>query len=100
MIQLDALLDERFVLVHMTGMRQDKHSFIQAVLGGALNYYSCVDDGVDIALNGDSARLIGRSRVQAAVFGGRKRVWRLRQEMTLIKQNGFWRATSSKASTY
>lgn len=32
---LNKALDDSFVLVHMTGMRQSKQAFIQAVLNGA-----------------------------------------------------------------
>ena len=34
------VLDDSFVLVHMTGMRQTKEEFIKAVLNGTLNYFS------------------------------------------------------------
>ena len=37
---LAKLLDESFVLVHMTGMRQNKQAFIRAVENGTLNYFS------------------------------------------------------------
>ena len=36
---LDAVLDDSFVLIHMTGMRQPKPVFIQSVLDGTLNYF-------------------------------------------------------------
>ena len=35
------VLDDSFVLVHMTGMRQSREEFINAVLDGTLNYYLC-----------------------------------------------------------
>ncbi len=37
---LREVLDDSFVLVHMTGMRQSKDAFIKAVMDGTLNYYS------------------------------------------------------------
>ena len=67
---LNTALDESFVLVHMTGMLQNKKAFIQAVMNGTLNYYSCEDDSVEAAVNGDTATVIGESQVAAAVFGG------------------------------
>ena len=39
-LALDNLLDESFVLVHMTGMRQNKQAFIRAIQNGTLNYFS------------------------------------------------------------
>ena len=39
---LNDVLDDSFVLVHMTGMRQPKQVFIKAVLNGTLNYFSAL----------------------------------------------------------
>ena len=44
--------------------------------------------------------LIGKSRVQAAVYGGGAHVWHLRGDFTLRREQGVWKLTSSKASTY
>ncbi len=97
---LDDVLDGSFVLVHMTGMRQDKKAFIKAVVNGTLNYYACRDDSIDVQITGDTAALIGKSQVNAAVFGGGKHTWRLEQDLTLVKRDGKWRITLSEASTY
>ena len=97
---LDDVLDGSFVLVHMTGMRQDKKAFIKAVVNGTLNYYACRDDSIDVQITSDTAALIGKSQVNAAVFGGGKHTWRLEQDLTLVKRDGKWRITLSEASTY
>jgi hypothetical protein len=44
--------------------------------------------------------MTGKSRVLAAVYGGGKNSWRLQGDFTLRKENGSWKFTSSKASTY
>ena len=69
---LEEVLDDSFVLVHMTGMRQSKDEFINAVLDGTLNYYSAVHENMPVEIKGDTAVIIGQSYVQAAVFGGGK----------------------------
>ena len=97
---LNTVLDDSFVLVHMTGMRQNKKAFIQAVMNGTLNYYSCENDSVESAVNGDTATVIGKSRVAAAVFGGGRHTWRLEQDLTLVKKDENWLITLSVASTY
>ena len=97
---LDDVLDGSFVLVHMTGMRQDKKAFIKSVVNGTLNYYACRDDSIDVQITGDTAALIGKSQVNAAVFGGGKHTWRLEQDLTLVKRDGKWLITLSEASTY
>jgi len=97
---LSAVLDDSFVLVHMTGMRQPKAAFIQSVLNGTLNYYSAQHENIPVRVDGDTAELTGQSRVNAAVFGGGRHTWRLQQEIALTKTDGVWRMTRAVASTY
>ena len=97
---LSAVLDDSFVLVHMTGMRQPKAAFIQSVLNGTLNYYSAQHENIPVRVDGDTAELTGQSRVNAAVFGGGRHTWRLQQEIALTKTEGVWRMTRAVASTY
>lgn len=66
-----------FVLTHMTGMHQSKQVYIQSIANCTLNYYSAEHEQMDIKVNGDRATLRGRSRVNAAVFGGGRHTWRL-----------------------
>ena len=97
---LSAVLDESFVLVHMTGMRQPKAAFLKAVANGTLNYASADHDSMEVTISGNAAVLIGKSRVNAAVFGGGWHPWRLEQDLRLVKINETWRITLSEASTY
>ena len=97
---LGTLLDENAVLIHMTGMRQSKHEYINAIADGTLNYYSAEHEQMDVAIDGDRATLTGRSRVTAAVFGGGKHTWQLQLTFQLVKRDGQWSFTSSQASTY
>ena len=97
---LSAVLDDSFVLVHMTGMRQPKTAFLKAVANGTLNYSSAEHDSMDVNVNGDTAILIGKSRVHAAVFGGGWHTWRLEQDLTLIRKDDRWLITLAEASTY
>lgn len=97
---LSEVLDDSFVLVHMTGMRQSKEAFLRAVGNGTLNYYSADHESIQVRQSGDQAALVGQSRVLAAVFGGGRYSWRLQQKIALTKQNDVWRMTLAEASTY
>ena len=97
---LQSVLDESFILVHMTGMRQSKEAFIKAVLDGTLNYFSAEHELIAVDLSSDIAVLTGQSYVAAAVFGGGRSNWRLQQKCTLKKTEDGWKITSSVASTY
>ena len=97
---LDRIHAPEFVLIHMTGMRQSKQAYIRAIADGTLNYYSAEHEQMDMTVNNDRATLQGRSRVSAAVFGGGKHTWKLQLTFQLVKRDGQWLFTQSKASTY
>ena len=97
---LSEVLDESFVLIHMSGMRQSKEAFIGAVEDGTLNYYSARHQKIDVEFAGDKAQLIGKSMVNAAVLGGGRHTWRLQLGLDLILKDGTWLITEARASTY
>ena len=97
---LERVHDDSFMLVHMTGMRQSKQEYINAIMDGTLNYYSAEHEDMQVEVKGDTAVLVGRSRVNAAVFGGGKHTWRLQLRFQLLKKNGEWRFAMASASTY
>lgn len=98
--ELERVHDESFVLVHMTGMRQPKDIYISSIMDGTLNYYAASHEDMQVEVKGDTAVLIGKSRVTAAVFGGGKHTWRLQLRFQLVKKNGEWRFALASASTY
>ena len=97
---LSEVLDDSFVLVHMTGMRQSKAAFIRAVEDGTLNYYSANHQRMETNVSGGRAELIGQSTVNAAVFGGGPHTWRLQLKLKLAQRADSWKITEAKASTY
>ena len=105
MIEKDAdglrdLMTEDYFLLHMTGVKQSADAFLKGLLDGTFNYYSADHDSIEVALDGDRAIMTGKSRVTAAVYGGGKSSWRLQGEFTLRRENGSWRFTGSRATTY
>ena len=99
-VALGNILSEDSVLVHMTGHRQSRKEYLSEIASGTLNYYSVNTDSLEITVNGNSARMMGRSRVSAAVYGGGRHTWRLQMDSELRKLGGVWKITCSKASTY
>ena len=97
---LSEVLDDSFVLVHMTGMRQLKTAFINAVEDGTLNYFSADHQRIDASVHGEQVELIGQSVVDAAVFGGGRSTWRLQLKLKLVQKAGEWKITEARASTY
>ena len=97
---LDQVLDDRFVLIHMTGLRQSKEEFVEAVLDGTLNYYAVRHESLPVTVRGDRGELIGRAQVTAEVFGSRRATWALQQALELEKIDGNWKIVQSTASAY
>lgn len=97
---LRSLMSEDYCLEHMTGVRQSKETFLVGLTGGTFNYYSADHDSIEVCIDGDKAVMTGKSQVLAAVYGGGKHSWRLQGDFILKKENGEWKLTSSKASTY
>ena len=89
-----------YYLLHMTGVKQSAEVFLKGLLDGTFNYYSAEHDSIEVTISGDTAVMVGKSRVLAAVYGGRKNSWRLRGDFTLRKEKVGWRFTGSRASTY
>ena len=97
---LKNLMTSDYCLFHMTGVKQTADEFLEGLKNGTFNYYSAVHDEIKVVVDGDSATMIGKSRVVAAVYGGGKGRWRLQGDFTLRKENGNWKFTSSRVSTY
>ena len=97
---LNNLLDESFVLVHMTGMRQNKQAFIGAIQNGTLNYFSEELRDSEVKVNDKEILFTGKSFVSAAVFGGGRHTWRLRLDIKFINVGGDWLISDAVASTW
>lgn len=97
-----AVLADDYALVHMTGRRQSKRDYIDAVLDGTLNYFSADHGSIDVRIEPDGmhAQICGRSRINAAVFGGGRHTWSLQQDLRAEKRSGAWLLVESRASTY
>ena len=72
------------------------------MLDSTLNYYTAEHESIDvtIAADGTTARILGRSRICAAVFGGGRHTWRLQQTLKARKTGDTWLLVESRASTY
>lgn len=97
---LRGLMSDDYHLIHMTGTRQSVNEFISGLLDGTFNYYSAEHDDIRVSVYDNNAVMVAKSKVIAAVCGGGRSKWRLRGDFTLRKENGNWKLTSSKASTY
>ena len=97
---LRGIMAEDYELRHMTGVRQSAEVFLAGLMDGTFHYYSAEHDSIEVTISGDRAVMVGKSRVRAAVYGGKEHLWRLQGDFTLRKEQGVWKLTGSQASTY
>ena len=97
---LRGMMTEDYTLLHMTGVKQSAETFLKGLLDGTFQYFTAEHDSIQVTVSGNRASMIGKSRVLAAVYGGGKHSWRLRGEFSLRKEEGRWKLSSSRASTY
>ena len=51
----------------MTGVKQSAEVFLKGLQDGTFNYYSAEHDDIEVTVDGDRAKMTGKSRVLAAV---------------------------------
>lgn len=89
------------VLVHMTGYAQPVKEWLAQIDSEEMRYYAWQEDAIkDIHINGDTASLIGQSRVKARICGAGPATWRLQIKMDFEKIDGVWKIVKQTASTY
>lgn len=100
-VKLNEILAPSMELRHMTGYQQPKLEWIDQIQNGEMKYFSSVEENIkDIKIDGNSASLVGQSKVKASVWGSGVATWPLQMKMEFTKDNGKWIITNQDASTY
>lgn len=81
-------------------MHQSKEDYIASVRNEELKYYESKHESIDITIEGNKAKVIGKTKTLASPFGYTKSWWNLKQEIDLEKTNNKWLIKKSIASTY
>lgn len=95
---LEKIHADEFILTHMTGLNQSRAEYLRCVREGELNYFSAQEENILVDVG--AKKLVGQSRVTAAVFGGGRHTWRLQLAFDVEKRGGDWILTYGRASTY
>ena len=96
---LATLLTDDFHLVHMTGYDQPRAGWLAHIASGRMRYFSSAQEQVVVRVDGDSAKLRGRNRVKADIWGARG-TWPLQLDIGLVRRDGRWWMCAAHASTY
>lgn len=97
--QLGGLLDDAYVLTHMTGRRQSKRDWLVAIDAGEMRYHAAKEEAVEVEVAGDTATVVSRSVVTATIYGARG-TWNLQLNTAYARRGADWTALSTLASTY
>ncbi|MEV7761997.1 nuclear transport factor 2 family protein [Curtobacterium flaccumfaciens] len=96
---LDELLAPDFVAEHITGRQQSRHDWLEQVDNGRMEYHDVEEESAVLHVDGETATLTTRNRVDATVWGARNR-WPLESTTTYTRTGDGWTITRSAAATY
>lgn len=96
---IDSLMMDGSVLVHMTGVRQPKREWLQAIEDESMKYYSTKEENIEIILKEKKATLVAQNKVDARIYGSRN-TWPLELTMSMVKFEKDWKISHVEASTY
>lgn len=96
---LESILEDDFRLVHMTGYSQPRVEWLSQVADGQMRYFSDVEERVILHVEGDTATLQSRNKVDARIHGMRH-VWNLELNFDMVKRNGQWIILDAVAHSY
>lgn len=97
--ELEALLDDEFSLTHMTGYRQPKREWLEAIQSGQMRYHSAEEKSLDVKVTGHSAMLVARNVVTATIYGSRG-TWNLQLTTNYRRAADGWIAVRTVATTF
>ncbi|QHC71628.1 nuclear transport factor 2 family protein [Rathayibacter sp. VKM Ac-2801] len=89
---LEALLDERFVIEHPTGLVQSREEWLADIDEARKEYHAI--DHVESALSGSAAHPVLTSRtITEATIGRLHATWRLQLTSRLVRRDATWTIT-------
>lgn len=89
-VKLNELMDDNYILTHMSGKKQTKGEFIGEVMDGTLNYFKSEIHDSNILFDDDeNATLISDVTLSARVYGVESK-WTINTVMDFKKINGRW----------
>jgi hypothetical protein len=82
-----------------TSYRQPKREWLAAIDSGEMQYHSAEEKSVNVRVTNDTAVVVGRSVVDATIFGSRG-TWNLQLTTDYARKGGKWIANRTVATTF
>ncbi|WP_391560615.1 nuclear transport factor 2 family protein [Robertmurraya sp.] len=95
---LDTILDNNYVLVHMTGYQQSKEEWLEQIESEEMKYFKTMPQKTTITIDGNTAILICKTKIDARIYGFRN-TWSMKIEMHFEKRGDNWYPVNGSASS-
>ncbi|MCY8034299.1 nuclear transport factor 2 family protein [Bacillus sonorensis] len=86
---LDNILDDDYVLVHMTGYHQGKQEWLEQIENEEMKYFKTMPQKITITMNVDTAIIVCDTSIDARIYGLRN-TWSMKMEMHFEKRGDNW----------
>ncbi|MED1203898.1 nuclear transport factor 2 family protein [Heyndrickxia acidicola] len=88
-LSLANILDDNYVLVHMTGYHQSKQEWLEQIDNEQMKYFQIMPQKTTITIDGNTATLICDTKIDARIYGF-SNTWSMRMEMHFEKRENNW----------
>jgi ketosteroid isomerase-like protein len=95
---LENILDDNYVLVHMTGYHQPKREWLEQIDNEHMKYYKTMPQKTTITIEGNTATLICDTKIDARIYGFRT-TWSMKMEMHFDKRGENWCPVNAVATS-
>jgi len=95
---LEDILDDNYVLVHMTGYHQPKREWLEQIENEQMRYFKTMPQKTTVAIDGNTAILICDTKIDARIYGFRN-LWSMKMEMHFEKRGENWRPVNAIATS-
>lgn len=95
---LNNILDDDYVLVHMTGYKQSKEEWLDQIESKEMQYFKTMPKKTTITIDGNNAILICDTKIDARIYGFRN-TWSMKMEMHFEKRGDSWYPVNASATS-
>jgi ketosteroid isomerase-like protein len=95
---LDDILDDNYVLVHITGYHQPKQEWLEQIDNEEMKYFKTMPQKTTITIDGNTAILICDTKIDARIYGFRN-TWSMQMKMCFEKRGDNWYPVNAIATS-
>lgn len=93
---LEEILDENYILVHMSGYSQRKEEWLNQIEDEQMRYFKTMPQKTTVTINGNIAVLRCSTKLDARIYGMRN-IWSMILTMHFEKRGDYWHPVKAEA---